>query len=90
MIIVELEVVVGFDLGVDRTCFGDSEPKFDFITDCIALFSRESGLDVDSAAGTLGVQLHSSEFVMHKVVTDDGVGLTGEVCPRFNLNGFRL
>lgn len=91
IVIVNFEVVVGFDLCVKMSSTVDLEPELDLVTEIVASFlSSDSLLDVDGCSIALGIYLHNSELFMDEVVGEEGVWLTREVTPWLYLDGFRL
>lgn len=87
----QLEVVIGLDLGVDWTLSADWEPEFDLVGKNGACFvSTDVGFDIDGAILSLGVDFHCDEFVVTEVVGEEGVGLPGEVGPGLDFDAFRL
>lgn len=92
VVVVDLEVVAGFDLGVDGFAFGQSKEELGLVCDCeLALVvSGYDCLDVDSASVALGVDLGSVELFVREVVSEDGVGLLGEVTPGLYSDRFGL
>lgn len=91
VVVVELNVVAGLDLGVERLALGQLEPELDLVGDGgVTLVVIDGGLHVDGAAGALGVDLGSDKLLVAEVVGDDREGLPGEVSPGLNLDGFGL
>lgn len=90
MVIVYFKIIVGFDFGIDGPGI-NWEPKFDFIGQGrSALVAADVGLDIDCTSFTLSIDLESVKFLVDEVISDEGVGLSGEVSPGFNFDTLRL
>lgn len=91
VVVMEFDVVGGFDLGEEGTASWEGEPELDLIGDGVAGFvCLEIEFEVEGAFVALGVDLESVELVVDKVIADDGVGLAGEVSPGVHLDAFGL
>jgi hypothetical protein len=82
VVVVEADVVGGFDAGVDWTVAGKGEPEFDLVGDGGACFvSVDVGFDVDGAFIAFGVDFEGEELIVDEVVDEERVVLLGEVGP---------
>jgi hypothetical protein len=87
----QLEVVSRLHLSEQGPALGKTEPEFELVSKFIAsLVGLDVGLEVESAGGALGVDLPGEELVVDEVVGEDGVGLSGEVCPGVDFDAFGL
>ena len=87
VVVVYLQVVIGFDLGVEWAVAEDGEPEFDLIRKGRNTFvNTDVGFDIDGTFLTLGVDLDSEKLIMAEVVGEEGVGLFGEIGPRLDLD----
>lgn len=85
------DVVGRLDFGVEGASTGKGEPKFDLIGEGGGSFFMWCvNLDIEGAFFSFGVDLECEEFAVDEVVSDDGVGLAGEVGPGVDFDALRL
>jgi hypothetical protein len=91
MVVVYLEVVTGFDLGIEWAVSADGEPEFDFIRKNWNIFINTNvSLNIDGTFLTLRVDFNSQNFIMAEVISKDRVRLFGEIGPGLYLDAFRF
>lgn len=86
---VHLNLVAGFHPRKNSPSILQSKPHLSLIINrhsLLMLFGTD--LQIRAAVFSLGIDLDTDQFIMHEVITNDGVGLSGEVYPRLYLYRF--
>jgi len=91
VVVVNLDVVGGFNFGIEGMVARKVKPELYFVFNVVlAVLVGKSLLNIDCGAEAFSCKLLDQHFGMAKIVTHDGVGLSRKVSPGLDFDRFWL